>query len=95
MVVEPTKQDLVWRQLQEILELLILVQQTIQFWMELDVHSTQQTFPNDLPNQAKDQDLLSICNVLGTNVDDTASDRLRGHDDDVVILRYLESIEGL
>lgn len=94
VIVEPAKQDLVRRQPQEILELLVLVQQPVKFRVELDVNTAQETFADDLPDQSEDEMLPPVGNILWTNVDDTASNTLGGGDDDVVVFRYLECVQS-
>ena len=92
MVVEPPKQNLVRSQPEEVIDRLALFAKTVQLGMELDINLTEQASPDDLPNQAEDQMLPSLLDIRGTDVDNRASNSLRGCDDNVVVLGHLESI---
>lgn len=94
MVVEPAKEDLVWRQTKKLLERLIVLQQAIQLGVMLDINLVEKTFANDLPNEAKDEVLPALNEVRSANVYDRKTERLRGRDDEVVVLGLLEGVDG-
>lgn len=93
--VEPPEQDLVRRQPEELLERLALVEQPVQLRMVLDVNLAEQSPPDDLPDQPKDEVFGPVRNVRRANVDDRAPDSLGRGDDNVVVLGDLERVERL
>lgn len=95
MVVEPSQQDLLRRQPQELLQSLVFFQQTIEFRVELDVYFSEQTAADDLPDKTKDKMLADFNDVTSTDVDNGATDALGRLNDDVVVLAHLKSIEVL
>lgn len=58
--------------------------------MKTNIDLGQETGLDDLPDEAQNQVLASIHDILGSNVDDTASDSLGRVDGDVVVLDDLE-----
>ena len=48
-----------------------------------------------MPNETEDEMFSSLGDINRTNVDDRASNSLRGSDDNVVVLSHLECVEGL
>lgn len=93
MVVEPPKQNLIWRQPQELLQRLPIIQQAIQLRVDLDVDLTQQTPADDLPDQAENEVLFPLLQIVRSDIDDRASDTLCRGDDDVVVFGHLECVE--
>ena len=61
--------------------------------MVLQVDLGKQANLDDLPHQAEDQVLTPLNQILRANVDDAASNRLGGINDDIVVFRLLERIE--
>lgn len=92
MVVEPTKQNLVWGKLQEFIQSFAILEQAVKFRMELDINLAEQTAFDDLPNQTKNQMLSSFDDILRTNVDNRASNSLGRVDDNVVVFNHLEVV---
>lgn len=88
--VEPSEQDLLWGKSEELFKRLILLQETIQLWVETDIDLRQETSLDDLPDKAKNQMLASIHNILRSNVDNAASNSLGRVDGDIVVLNDLE-----
>lgn len=68
--VEPTKKNLIGRQAQELLERLVVLEQTIQLGVVLNVNLIEQTLANDLPDEAEDEVLAAFNEVRGADVDD-------------------------
>lgn len=95
MVVEPAKKNLLWGQAEELLEGLILVEESVELRVQLNVDLAEQTAADDLPNEAKNKMLTDFDNITGTNIHNRATDTLGGLDDDVVVLAHLEGIEVL
>jgi hypothetical protein len=95
VVVEPSEQDLVWRQAQELLQCLAVVEQAVQLGVDLDVDLGEQSTADDLPNETEDEVFSTLGNVLWTNVDDGTADTLCRGDDDVVVLGHLEGVQWL
>jgi len=93
MIVEPPQEDLIRGEPQQILDSLSLFTETIQFGMKLYVDLAEQSTSDDLPDETEDKVFSAFLKILGTNVDHRASDSFRGRDNDVVILRHLESID--
>lgn len=63
MIVEPSQQDLLRRQSQELLQGLAVLQQTVQLRVQLDVNLAQQSPTNDLPDQTQHQMLAHFDDV--------------------------------
>jgi hypothetical protein len=72
--VEPPQEDLIWRQPQELVQRLPLIQQPIQLRVMLDVDLAEQSPPNDLPDEAEDEVLPTLGNVGRADVNDGAAD---------------------
>ena len=53
MVVEPTQKNLLRGKTQELLKCLVLLKQTVQLRVQLDVDFTKQTSSDDLPDETK------------------------------------------
>lgn len=94
MIIEPPQQNLVGRQPQKLFQRLAILQQPIQFRMMLDVNLAQQAPPNHLPDQAQDQVLSTLLQVGRTDIDDRQSDTFGGRNDNVVVFRHLECVQG-
>lgn len=94
VVVEPSQQDLIRRKPQELFKGLSIVQQPVQFGMDLDIDFGEQTSSNDLPNKTKNQVLSAFRNIGGTDINDGTSDTLGRGNDDIVVFGDLESVEG-
>lgn len=92
VVVEPTKQNLVWGKFQEFIQSFAILEQAVKFRMELDINLAEQTAFDDLPNQTKNQMLSSFDDILRTNVDNRASNSLGRVDDNVVVFNHLEVV---
>lgn len=90
MEVEPSQQNLLWRKAKELLQRLILLQETVQLGVKTNIDLGQETSLDDLPDETQNQVLASIHDILGSNVDDTASDSLGRIDGNVVVLDDLE-----
>jgi hypothetical protein len=95
VVVEPSQEDLVRGQLEQIFNSLSFLAQPVKLRMELDVDLGEQTSPDDLPNETKDEMFPTFCEIRCANVDDRATDTFRRGDDDVVVLGYLEGVQRL
>lgn len=95
MVIEPSKENLVWGKSQKLIKRLILLKQTIQFRMKLDIDLAKQTTLDDLPNETENQVLTTFNKILGTNVNNRASDSLGRVDNDIVVLGHLEIVDLL
>ena len=93
MVVEPPEEDLVGRQAEEVFNSLVVLAQPIQLGVDLNVDLGEQTSSDDLPDETENKMLAALRNVCSADVHDRAADTLRRGDDDVVVLRNLESIE--
>lgn len=93
VVVEPTQQDLLRGQAQELLQSLVFFQESVKLGVQLDINLAQQTTSNDLPDQAKNEVLTNLDNVTTSNVNDGAANALGRVDDDVVIFGHVESIQ--
>lgn len=76
MIVKPSEENLLRWQAQELLQSFVFLQQTIQFWVELDVNLTEQTASNYLPNKTEDEMLANLDDVSGTNIYDGAANTL-------------------
>ena len=63
--------------------------------MELDVDLAKQTSADNLPNQAKDEMFTHFDDVLSANVHHRAADTLCGLNNNVVVLRHVESVQLL
>ena len=95
MIVEPSEEDLFWRQTKKLLKGLILVQKSVKFWVELNVDFAQQTTANNLPDQSEYQVLADLNDISRSNVHDRTTDTLGGLNDDVVVLSVVESVQSL
>lgn len=93
MIVEPPEQDLLRRQSKELLKSLILLKQSVELGVQLDVNLAQQSTANNLPDQAQNQMLPDLDDVASADVHNRAADTLGGFDDNVVVLTHMESIE--
>ena len=93
MIVEPSQEDLIRGEPQQILDSLSLFTETVQFWMKFDVDLTEQSTSDDLPDKTEDEMLSAFLKILGTDIDHRASDSLCRRDNDIVILRHLERID--
>lgn len=51
MIVEPTKENLLWRQAQELLQSFILIQKPIKLRVEFDINLSKKTTADDLPDE--------------------------------------------
>mmetsp|Transcript_28944 Transcript_28944/g.57853 ORF Transcript_28944/g.57853 Transcript_28944/m.57853 type:complete len:269 (-) Transcript_28944:70-876(-) len=95
MVVEPTQQDLLWWQLEEVLQSLAVFQQTHQLGMVLERDGTEQLDLDNLPDQTQDQNLRSALQILRTYVDDSATDSLGCIDHQVEVLHLLVRVAAV
>ena len=95
MVVEPPQQNLLWRQAQELLECLIVLQQPVQLRVQLDINLAKQTSPDDLPDQTQNQVLAHLDDISTTNVDNGTPNTLRRLNNDVVVLGEVEVVQRL
>lgn len=95
VVVEPPKQDLLWGQAQELLQRLILVKKTVKLRVKLNVDLSQQATADDLPDETQNQMFSDLDHITSANIDHRAPDTLCRLNDYVVVLRHLESIQGL
>jgi putative heme degradation protein len=55
---------------------------------------SQQTSPDDLPDQAQNQMFPSFCDVTRSNVDNRTPDTFSGRYNDVVVFGDLERVQG-
>lgn len=90
VVVEPSQQNLLWGKTKELFQGLILLQETVQLGVQTNIDLGQETSLDDLPDETQNQMLASIHDILGSNVDDAASDSLGRVNGDVVVLNDLE-----
>lgn len=95
MVIEPSEENLVRGKSQKLIQSLILLKQTIQFRVKLDINLAKQTTLDDLPNESKNQVLTTFNKILGTNVNNRASDSLGRVDNDIVVFSHLEAVDLL
>lgn len=95
VVVEPTEQDLLRWQAQELLQSLVFFQESVKFGVQLDVDLAQQAATNDLPDQAENEMLPNLDNISTSNVHDGTANAFGRIDDDVIILGHVESIQLL
>lgn len=93
VVVEPSKQDLVWRKSQKLLQRLSIVQKTVQFGVDLDVDLAEQTPSDNLPDETENEMFTTFGDILRTNVNDGTSDTFRRSDDNVVVFGHLKGVE--
>lgn len=77
MVVDPSQQDLVSGELQKGVQRLALFQQADQFRVVQQVDLGVETNLDDLPDETEHQVGSTLDQILGTNVDHTAANRLR------------------
>lgn len=63
--------------------------------MQLDINLAEQTSPDNLPNQTKNQMLSDLDDISTANVDDGAANTLRRLDDDVVVFCKVEVVQRL
>lgn len=63
--------------------------------MQLDVDLPKQSATNDLPDQAQDQVLADLNDIATANVHDGAADTFRGFNDNIVVFRHVEGVQGL
>ena len=95
MVVEPSQEDLVRSQLEKVLDSLALFTQPIELRVELDIDLSKQTSSNNLPDETENEMLATFCDVRCTDVHDGAANTLCRGNDNVVVLRDLESVQRL
>jgi hypothetical protein len=95
VVLEPSKQNLVGGQAEQIVDGLALFAETIQFGMKFDVNLGKETSADDLPDETQDEVFSSVRDIRRADVDDGTADTLGRWDDDVVVLCKLECVEGL
>jgi hypothetical protein len=95
MVIEPSEENLVRGKSQELIQSLSVLKQTIQFRMKLDINFAKQTTLDNLPDKSKNQVLTTFHKILGTNVNNRASDSLGRVDHDIVVLGHLEAVDLL
>ena len=95
VVVEPSQQDLLRRQAQELLECLVIFQQSVQLRVQLDVDLAEQTSPDDLPDQTQNQMLAHLNDVPTANVDNGTPNTLCRLNNDVVVLGEVEVVQLL
>lgn len=62
--------------------------------MNLDINLTQQTPPDNLPDQPQNQMFSPFFQITRTDVDYGTSDTFCRSDDDIVIFCHLECVEG-
>lgn len=93
MVVEPTQQDLLGGQLQQVVNVLAGFEQAEQFRVIVQRDLGHETNAHYLPNETEDQVLASLHNVARANVDDRAADSLGGIDGQVVVLGHLKRVQ--
>ena len=95
MVVEPSQQNLLWGQAQELLKCLVVLQQPVQFGVQLDIDLAEQTSPDDLPDQTQNQVLTHLDDITTANVDDGTPNALGRLDNNVVVLGEVEIVQLL
>lgn len=95
VVVEPAQQDLLSGKAQELLQSLIIFQQSVQLRVESDIDLAEKTSADNLPDQTKNQVLLDLDDVARANVDNRTADTLCRLNDDVVVLSHVEGVECL
>ena len=95
VVVEPPEKDLVGRQPEQIVDRLAVLAEAVQLGVDFDVDVVQETPADDLPDEAKDEVLATLCDVRRTNVDHRTPNGFCRGDNDVVILGDLEVVERL
>lgn len=106
VVIHPTKQDLLRRKLEQVLQGLSWFEETHKVGVVLQVDGCHQsnlqlltcqslcaTHSNDLPDQPEDEVNLTLHQILCTNVDNVAADGLGRVDTQVLILCDLEGVE--
>ena len=76
VVVEPAQQNLLGGKAQELLQSLVVFQQSVQLRVESNVDLAEQTSADNLPDQTKNQVLLDLDDVARANVDDRTTDTL-------------------
>ncbi|KAH3661835.1 hypothetical protein OGAPHI_006013 [Ogataea philodendri] len=95
MIVEPSEQNLFRRKSQELFQSLVILQQSVQFWMELDIDLAQQTSSDNLPNQTQNQVFFSFNNIFRMDVDNHTSNGLGRVQHHVGILQHREVVQLL
>jgi hypothetical protein len=95
MIVEPSEEDLFNGELEEVLNGLSFLQKSIQLWMIHQIDSREQTNLHNLPDKTQDEMGFSFHQILGTNVDDVATNGLGGLNAKGLILSNTESVEIL
>lgn len=93
MVVDPSEQDLLRGQPQELLQGFILVQQSVELGVKLDVNLPQESATDNLPDETEDEMFSDLNDISSANVDDGATNSLCGLNDNVVVLAHLEGVE--
>lgn len=95
VVVEPSQEDLLRGQAQELLECLVILQQPVQLGVQLDIDLAEKTSPDDLPDQTQDQMLAHLDDVSTANVDDGTPNAFRRLNNNVVVLGEVEVVQRL
>lgn len=80
VVIDPSEENRFRRQLHQVLETLIVVDQRGQAGTRVQRDVTEETDADDLPQQAEDEMGLSLLQVVRIDVDDVAADRRRRHE---------------
>lgn len=93
MIVEPSEEDLIWGQTEEIFDGFTLLAQTVELGVKLNIDLGEQSSTNDLPDETKDQMFTTLRDISRTDVDDGATYTLCRGDDDVVVLGNLEGVQ--
>lgn len=70
VVVEPPEQDLIRRQPQKLFQRLAVVQQAVQFRVDLDVDLAEQAPTDNLPNETENQVFSSFFDIGRADIDD-------------------------
>lgn len=91
--VEPSQEDLVGWQSQELLQSLSIFEESVELGVQLDVDLVEEASSDDLPDQAEHEVLPSFDEIGGPDVDDAAADSFGRRDDNVVVLCHLEVVE--
>lgn len=95
MIVEPPEQDLVRRQLEQVVQGFAVFEQAVQLGVVLQVNLAQQTAADNLPDETKNKVFTAIGKVLRADVDYTAANRFRRSDHNVIVFRHLERVWSL
>eukprot|EP01139_Manchomonas_bermudensis_P010434 Amastigsp_a340456_90.p3 type:complete len:278 gc:universal Amastigsp_a340456_90:1150-1983(+) len=93
MVIHPAEQQLVRRKLAQIVEGLAVLEQTEELGMVREINLVQEPDANDLPDETQNLRVLALRQIVLSEVDDVAPDRLGRVDDEVLVLDNLERVE--